>query len=271
MNSLLQQHVEQYFSQELGMTLDGLLEPVNVHHPAGNSLRNTTVYSAIKKARYQDDPSLPLGAWDHELKRADWNQVSTLTLNGLHQSKDMQLVAWLLEAQIHLKGLAGIAPCLVLMQRLCQQFWEHIYPAKDLEFRSNIIRWIAEKLLPALNLIPLIDDGNKGSYNWSHWEQAQRNEQLKANSNARNPVAIEGVSLQELTARIVLTPTEHFQSLQQYLVESLEAIIELSQTLDQLCGDIAPSMIPVWGIPKTLDIWRSPWIEGLARQVTNRL
>ena len=245
MNSLLQQHAEQYFSQQFGLTLDVLLKPVSAGQPAGNSLRSTTVYGAIKKARYQDDPSVPLGAWEYELKRADWGQVSTLTLNGLQQSKDMQLVAWLLEAQIHLQGFAGIAPCLFLMQQLCLQFWEHIYPpaeAGDLEFRANIIRWIAEKLLPALHLIPLINDGDKGAYNWSHWEQAQRNEQLKANASTRTPPVLEGVSLQEFNSRITATATERFQSLQQYLLEALEAIEALGLTLDQLCKDAAPSM-----------------------------
>lgn len=248
MSQSLQPLVEQYFLQELGIALSTLLAPVSVDMPAGQSLRNTTVYSAIKKARTQDDPTLPLGAWEYELKRADWVQVSTLALNGLQQSKDMQLVAWLLEAQIHLKGLAGIAPCLVLMDRLCETFWEQIHPVDDKEFRCNIIRWIAEKLQPALYLVPLLEDGNNGYYNWSHWEQAQRNEQLRANAGPRNPVVVEGVSLQEITSRIATTPTEQFQAYQTDLYGALTAISGLSRRLDILCQEASPSMGKMSGL-----------------------
>lgn len=245
MSSLLQQTTEQYFLQQFGLTISALLQPISSEQPSGSSLRNTPLYSAIKKARHQDDPSVPMGAWEYELKRADWNEVSTLCLQGLQQSKDMQLAAWLLEAQINQQGLRGIAPCLQFMQQLCSQFWADIYPPAeqgDVEYRVNIIRWLAEKLLPALHLIPLIDDGDKGTYNWFHWEQAQRNEQLKANASTRNPPPIEGVSWPELSLRISATPTERYQALQQYLLDALQAISELSQTLDQLCGEAAPSM-----------------------------
>lgn len=245
MNSLLKQNAEQYFAQQCGLTLNALLVPVNGQQPAGKTLRGTLIYHGIEKARRMDDPSIPMGLWEHELKRADWSQVCKLTLQGLLQSKDMQLVAWLLEAQIHQQGIRGIAPCLILMQQLCSQFWDDLYPPVeegDLEYRANIIRWIAEKLLPALHLIPLIDDGKEGSYNWSHWEQAQRNEQLKNNTANRSTLTIEGVSWQELSSRINATPTEHFQLLQQNLLEALQGITELSQTLDELFGADSPSM-----------------------------
>jgi type VI secretion system protein ImpA len=245
MNSLLKQNAEHYFAQQFGLTLNALLVPVDGPQPAGKTLRGTLIYRAIEKARRLDDPSIPMGLWEHELKRADWSQVCKLTLQGLQQSKDMQLVAWLLEAQIHQQGLRGIAPCLILMQQLCSQFWDHLYPPVeegDLEYRANIIRWIAEKLLPALHLIPLIDDGKDGSYNWSHWEQAQRNEQLKSNAVNRNILVIEGITWQELYGRINATPTEHFQLLQQNLLEALQGITELSATLDQLFGADSPSM-----------------------------
>jgi len=245
MPSSLQDRAEQYFAQQFGLTLADLLAPIEALQPGGPSLRGSAIYMAIEKARRQDDASIPMGAWEHELKRADWAQVSTLALQGLQQSKDMQLVAWLLEAQINQQGLAGIAPCLVLMQQLCSQFWAVLYPPaeeQDLEYRANIIRWVAEKLLPTLNLIPLIDDGNQGKYSWSHWEQAQRNEQLKASTASRNPAPIEGVSLQELNSRISATSAEQFQLLQQNLQDALQAITQFSQTLAQLFGADSPSM-----------------------------
>lgn len=245
MTRSLQTCADNYFTQHFELTLDTLLAPINEQQAAGPSLRGTTIYSTIEKARRQDDPSVPMGAWEHELKRADWAKVSTLTLHGLQKSKDMQLVAWLLEAQINQQGLSGIAPCLILMQQLCIKFWGALYPPAedgDLEYRANIIRWMAEKLLPALYLIPLIDDGNKGFYSWSHWEQAQRNQQLKTNAKNNNAAAIEGLSQAELNFRINATPLGNFQLLQNDLQQALQAISDLSQTLDELLGADSPSM-----------------------------
>lgn len=245
MPSSLQTDVQAYFTEQCGLPMAALLAPIDAQQAAGPSLRGSALYSAIEKARRQDDPSVPLGAWEYELKRADWGQVSTLSLQGLQQSKDLQLVAWLLEAQINLHGFSGIAPCLLLLQQLCEGFWATLYPPiedGDVEYRANIIRWMAEKLLPAIKLTALIDDGNNGSYCWAHWEQAQRNAQLKTNAANRQPADSEGVTQQELNSRVSATAAECFQRLQHSLQQALQAISELSQSLDQLFASDAPSM-----------------------------
>ena len=89
MPSSLQTGVEEYFTEQFGLPLAALLAPITAQQPAGPSLRGSPLYGAIEKARRQDDPSVPLGAWEYELKRADWGQVSTLTLQALQQSKDL--------------------------------------------------------------------------------------------------------------------------------------------------------------------------------------
>ena len=251
MPSSLQTGVEEYFTEQFGLPLAALLAPITAQQPAGPSLRGSPLYGAIEKARRQDDPSVPLGAWEYELKRADWGQVSTLTLQALQQSKDLQLVAWLLEAQINQHGFSGIAPCLILLQQLCSSFWASLYPPVedgDVEYRANIIRWMAEKLLPAIKLTALIDDGNNSTYCWAHWEQAQRNAQIKTSAANRQSADSEGVTQQELNSRVSATAVERFQLLQLNLQQALQAISELSQTLDQLFGADAPSMGSMAGL-----------------------
>jgi type VI secretion system protein ImpA len=83
------------------LELDALLAPISDEQPAGEWLRYDDLHDRIKEARREDDPDLPLGVWQTELKRADWPTVQTLCAGALAgYSKDLQLAAWLLEARI---------------------------------------------------------------------------------------------------------------------------------------------------------------------------
>ena len=84
--------------------LQKLLTPVRGDSAAGRSLRYEPVFTEIRQAREQDDPSLPMGEWERPLKKADWKLVARLCSELIaHRSKDLQLAAWLCEAwtQLH--------------------------------------------------------------------------------------------------------------------------------------------------------------------------
>ncbi|WP_338847054.1 type VI secretion system protein TssA [Massilia sp. W12] len=244
----LQHSAAHFFEHQLGVSYSALLTPISEQFPAGRALRGNQTYLKIEQARRQDDASLPMGAWEYDLKRADWGVVSSLSLQALRdESRDLQLLAWFLEAQLNQTGLAALAPCLVLLKDLCERFWQDLYPLAedgDLEYRANVIRWIGEKLLPVLRLTPIIGLGRERQYNWADWEQAHRNEQLKASASKNNGAqhAPEGVSLLELNTSISSTGTEAFSHLQQMLSESLQAIEELNDCMDALFAEEAPGV-----------------------------
>lgn len=247
MFSKLIQRAHEYFQEHLGVSLDSLIAPIDASMPAGKSVRGNGVYNAIERARRQDDASLPLGAWEHDLKRADWDMVSAVAVDALvHKSKDLQLAGWLLEAQINKTGFAGIAACMVLMKTLCDRYWEDLYPQienGDLEYRANIIHWINEKLLPTLRLVPITATGREHDYSWADWEQARRNEQVRAAAGNRDNAAIEGVTINEMMAAMAATSTDAYLWLRQMLSEALEAIDALADTLDRQFGKDAPSLM----------------------------
>lgn len=63
-----------------------------------------------ERLRREDDPGLPQGVWERELKRADWDKALSLSLGVLRErSKDMQV------AGMGLRGLAhavwALPPC----------------------------------------------------------------------------------------------------------------------------------------------------------------
>lgn len=247
MNVRHQQRAQEYFQHHLGASLEELNAPIAATQPSGESLRADGVYTAIREARRADDPSLPLGQWTYELKRADWDKASELVVEALcRQTKDLQLAAWLLEAQIHLHGFEGLVAGVVLLQQLCERYWQDLYPQADQgdwEHRLNIIRWASDKMLPPLRLVPISANGREqGGVTWADWEQARRNEQWRSMKGGKGDQAMEGISMQTFMAALATTPSEQHQALCATLEDALSGIAELDQTLDRLCGDEAPSL-----------------------------
>lgn len=256
MHNELNKKAQSYFENQLGVPWDALLTPIAPGQPAGKSVRGNGVYSAIKEARREDDPTLPQGAWTYELKRADWRKVSDIAAHAIaSKSKDLQLAAWLLEAQINITGFDGIASCILLMEELCKAYWQELHPQMedgDIEYRANILEWANEKLLPAIRLIPITACGRGNEYHWADWEQAKRNEQIKSAHGNRPDLQLDGPILGEFATAMAGTPTEAHLALYRKLADALESIESLGNTLDQLWGEDqdqnAPSLNALAGL-----------------------
>jgi type VI secretion system protein ImpA len=149
-------------SQPAPVPLDALLAPIPGPDPAGEWLRYEGTYDAIQAARREDDPSLPQGVWETDLRRADWGAVARLCEAALSQrSKDLQIAIWLVEARVHLQGLAGLAAGLGLVNRLCDGYWEVMHPKlqpDEPEYRSAPLDWMAKQLALLVRLLPLTPD-----------------------------------------------------------------------------------------------------------------
>lgn len=246
------QQARAYFQDQFGLSLDALLDPIDASMPAGKPLRGGSVYAAIEQARRQDDPSLPMGAWERDLKRAEWDKVGAVAVDALRgKSKDLQLAGWLLEAQINRDGFAGIGPCLVLMRLLCERYWDTLHPLAedgDLEYRANIFHWADRKLLPALRMVPLTAAGREQEFAWADWEQARRNEQLRAAAGTRDAAGVEGPGVADILAAMQATPSATYARLHRELSCALEAGDALGTTLDRLFGRDAPGLTSLSGL-----------------------
>lgn len=253
MRTELTHKAQQFFQNRLGIPLDELLLPIETDKPSGKSVRGNGVYTAIKEARREDDPSVPLGTWAYELKQADWDKVSDIAAHALvSKTKDLQLAAWLLEAQIAKVGFEAIPSCVLLMHALCERYWDTLYPRideGDQEYRANILRWVNDKLLPQIRLLPLTEANRGGrEYGWADFEQAKRNEQLRAMQGRHGQQEIEGATLQEFQAAMLATSTESHTVRYRHLEDALEALEGLAGTLAQLWGEEAPSLNGLAGL-----------------------
>jgi type VI secretion system protein ImpA len=243
MNAILHQRAAESCALLLGVALTALLAPIDPGAPGGSSLRTSGVYQAIAQARRADDASLPMGPWKHELKRADWDQVSKVAVDALsHQGKDLQVAAWLLEAQINKNGFAAIGASLHVMQQLCECYWDELHPLGDAEglaHRVKIFQWMNGKLLPTLRQVPLAGLGQGTPYGYADWERAHRQEQMRQSNHDDDT---EGASAAELEAALAATPTASYLAMAADLDAALLATDDLAGTLSQRLGPAAPSL-----------------------------
>ena len=238
--------INRYFVKAVGVSLDDLLAPIRQEGPAGPWLRTDSVYREIKEARRQDDPSLPQGAWAHDLKKADWEQVSLLAAKALaDRSKDLQLAIWLLEAEVNRGRFKGMTASVALIHMLCEHYWDTLHPNADdgdMEHRMNVLRWLNDKLLPSLRMIPLTAvDRNGAEYAWADWELARRNEQLRA-AQANRDEPLEGPRAKDLASALSATTTERLMGTYSDIREAAEAVAMLGMLLYKLAAEQAPSL-----------------------------
>lgn len=235
-----EQFVEQ--AQQLyGVYIEKLVTPLSEAQPSGPYLKYEDVYFNIQQARTADDSSLPMGVWDHDLKKAEWNRVIELCSTTLNQkSKDIQLGVWLLEAGIHRFGFAGLAPALFIIYSLCEKFWEDVHPQiehDDLEYRINPIVWANDKLLPPLRLVPIIPAIEEGkSYCWADWLQVCKQSDSSKKRDANLP------SKDELLSQFKRMASGVLQDLSKQIQDALIMSERLVSLLDSYCMEYAPSL-----------------------------
>ncbi|MET0616977.1 MAG: type VI secretion system protein TssA, partial [Luteibacter sp.] len=254
-----------YFEAHLRVSLERLLAPIHAREPAGTPARGMSVYRVLAEARRGDDASLPMGAWERDLRRADWPKASHLAAAILAEtSKDLQVAAWLLEAEIHQRGYAAVAPCVALMQGLCESFMERLHPHSDdgsFDALGNVIRWTDEKLLPTLALVPMAGEGER-TVVWADLERARRYERVRATLGTRTDDGSEGRRLAELAALLEREDTDRLRARIGELEAARAAVQSFEARLREQANDM-PSLPSLRGLLERL---QGPLREEIARR-----
>lgn len=230
-------------------TFNGLLSPIPGEAPAGAWLRFEPVYDEIKSLREEDDPALPQGVWQRELRRADWPAVAALCAAALEsRSKDLQIAAWLTEAWVHVDGFPGLERGLRLLAGLCRAFWPDLHPAldgEDAEARLAPLDWAADRLQLPLKLVPVTAPTGDDAvpYGWKDWEAGLYLANLaRLDSAAAAKEQARGMVPQaRFQVSVSLTPAPWFARLASETAGALAALDELDAALAAACGPEAPS------------------------------
>jgi type VI secretion system ImpA family protein len=233
--------------------IDSLLIPISAESPAGEWLRFDAVYDDIQRLRQEDDPTLPVGVWQRELKRADWRGVERLCVDVLTtRSKDLQIAAWLTEAWVHLHGFIGLASGVRAVAGLCRDFWPDLYPALDegsCEYRVAPVAWLTRLAVPMLSIpltAPTTDE--PAAFGWKEWTNALRLAKIAVKDQAAvtKAQAAGTVTQQKFLVAVSLTSGAWYSTLNEDLGAGLAALDELDAVIVEKCGaHDAPSLTPL--------------------------
>lgn len=177
----------------MAVDISDWLKPVREEAPCGDDVSFSDIFDRIREARRADDPNLPQGEWQRELKVANWRQVIDLAGSVLaQQSKDLQVAVWLGEALIAHHHQAGAEAAFDLLTGLQQDYWDGMFPPiedDDLEERSAKLAWFntygAQALL-ALHVTPGPD-----GYTLADWQVSRDVDNLARQDAAAHKEALD--------------------------------------------------------------------------------
>jgi len=224
-----------------------LLQPIPGTSPAGADLRYDPLYDKIKDARIEDDGA-PQGEWERPRKTADFGLVAKLAGDALaSRTKDLQLAAWLTEAQLRQEGFAGLRDGLELLGGLLRDFWHDLYPPLedgDAELRAAPLSWTALSLPPLVRSVPLTANGHDF---FRYRESRAVGTEADTGGDpkkvqARQQALDEGkLSTEEFDKAFAATTKAWYKTAAAGLDGSLRALEELDRLSSQKFGEAAPN------------------------------
>ncbi|UTV99820.1 type VI secretion system protein TssA [Marinomonas rhizomae] len=120
------------------MELSSVLTPITQDAPAGFDIREhadfSEQYFTLRdlRNRIRAEERQVVQLEDLQGLTAEWKPVRDECLVVLSQcSKDVEVLAWLIEASIRLEGFQGLAQSLALADQLIREYWGEMYPRPD--------------------------------------------------------------------------------------------------------------------------------------------
>lgn len=230
------------------LNFNSLLTPISSSNPAGTDATFSAVLDAISKARQFDDPSLDQGEWITDVKEADWNFVYENCQKLLAtQCKDLKIASWLVEAASKLNQFEGMAAGFELMAKLCDEFWDCVYPLGsdgDFDQRVGNIRWLATRAVQLAKEVPLTE-GRGTEYAWIDFESAR----TRANNAAKQGGVAAEIDGQPTLAIMETARLKSSRSFYQASITSLthcqNMALKMQISMDSRLGLEGPSFTPL--------------------------
>ncbi len=231
-----------------------LLAPLGGDNPAGEDLRAnsspTSPYYAVKDARSAARAAERQVVVEGEEtgNPPDWRPVLQLGVKALaEKTKDLEIVAYLIEALTRLHGFAGLRDGLRLARELAEQFWDNLYPLPDEEGIATRVSPLtglngddAEgTLINPIARVPLTEGASGMPYAYFHFQQAEALSKLPEDARDRR-IAQGSVSMEMFEKAVAETPGGFFTNLVQDVEQSQEELSKLVSVLAEKCGDYAP-------------------------------
>ncbi|RKD52166.1 type VI secretion system protein ImpA [Rhizobium sp. WW_1] len=163
-----------------------------------------------------------------------WSDVSNLGLQIISsKSKDLEVLAWLAEAELRQRGFEGLRDVYLAIASLLDKHWEkfHSVGADDLEERLAPLSGLngiggEGTIIQAIRLSPLIPEAKFGQFSLWDFQLSQRPNEVKRRDELNQAVLEAGTAAMSLHLEMVNG--------------CLAAFDRLVSILNERCGQMAP-------------------------------
>lgn len=240
------------------MTLDldvpSLLQPFEQASRCGTDLRAdddpNNAYRKIRDARNeareeerQADINNASASDAVKLWRDVWENGQSYLKNC---AKDLEIVAYMIEASVRLGGFGGLAESLHLTTELLKSFWGELLPTPDEEGIETTLRPLTrlngDVISYPLMRVPMTEDTSVGVMVVWQYGQAKQLETLSAEERERR-VASGAVTIEKFNRAVAESSDVFFQDLSTQIQNARAALLELGSALEERVGDVeAPNL-----------------------------
>ncbi|MAL98853.1 type VI secretion system protein TssA [Hydrocarboniclastica marina] len=224
---------------------DSLLADISAKHPCGDDTREdsspSSPYFNLKDLRNQARALERQVLGDEDvLQVPQWRQLADAIPAVLtERSKDLEFVAWYIEALCREHGFAGLSQGFDLARTLIETRWDALYPQPDEEGLETRIAPLvglngvdAEgTLIQPILSITLFQSPALGDYATWHAEQASEVNRLEA-SKAQLRIKAGAASLEDLEQAVRETPIESLLAVSDAIDAALHSFATLSDVMD---------------------------------------
>lgn len=237
------------------LDVKSLVKPVTRRYPAGTDLRadnsHDSPFYTIKDQRTKAraiERRLDYGEDNGESPRPNWRTILKLTPEVIaKQSKDLELVAYLIEALVRERGFAGLTEGFRLVSELVKTRWDHLYPMPDDEGIATRVAHIAGlngvggegTLIRPILSVPLTAETSVGAFSYADIHHAKHLESLEPKAKEQR-IAEGGTSMETIEQAFQETPRSFLVNLSKELTTCLEEYERMAALLDEKCGPDAP-------------------------------
>jgi type VI secretion system protein ImpA len=227
---------------------DRIIESISSSDKCGENLRYSdsfkSLYFDLKDKRNfarNEERALPEdaegGNSDETVRLSSyWEEVNNLGLNILYsKSKDIEVLAWLCEAQLRLHGFNGLKNVLAAISSLLKSSWDELHSVGDETFEDKLAPLAGLNglggegtLIQPLRLAPLVPGFRFGNFSLWSYQLSQRAGETRMREELQQACDAAGVSAM----------AEHLDIVDQ----SVAALDDIAATLEDRCGREAPSM-----------------------------
>jgi len=234
-----------------------LLAPLSGDKKTGTDLRAdsspTSPYYAIKDARSTaraaERAQVTEEAGAEKPLPPDWRPVSTHGVKVLaEKSKDLEIAAYLIEAQIRINGFAGLRDGFRLARELVEKYWDGLFPVLDEDGPerrlSALIGLNGDEsegtLIVPIAKVPITENTNFGRLSAASYHEAMTVNKTADPKLKEKKIAAGALSMENFQKAVAETPPKFFATLVDDLTASMQEFDKLNAALTQRCGDKAP-------------------------------